>query len=1038
MRLRSSWLPLAIAVAAAAPSLQSGLNPETGTYVFQHYSAKQYGASPQNWDIAQDRRGVMYFANLDGLLEFDGNSWRLLRLPGKSFVRSVSVDGSGTVYVGGVGEFGLLKPDATGTMAFVSLKDRIPKQDRAFADVWRILPTPQGVYFSALSRLFRVNNDGTIKVWRPAKKFARAFYVLNSLYVQTAGVGLMRMGSDDQLSPVIGGERFSSDVVNAASQTGDTAVITTASHLYRLTQAGVEPFPSTADSCLASSLAYDVHVLQDGEIAVGTRKGGLVLLDKQGALDRILSTSTASGFGDDYVTRIFPDSQGGIWITQNNGITRFDRGLSLFGKANGLEGDVESITRQGGILFAGTTAGLFRLKTETGMQPLFERLEGINNTVLAVTPYGKDLLAGTDAGVFLVSGNKAARIFDVARPVFDLTTSLHDPNTVYAARRTAVTALTRNGTGWDKTAEFEMPSEEFHTVLEDSDGLVWATTPENIWRLDFSQNPVRSEKFGVAQGVPQGWGNARRLNGHVVFATQEGLKRFDASRNRFVADPELGAQFADGSRDVYNIFDDAAGDVWVTGVGYHGVLRAAGKGYKWLAMPLLHSGIDEIYSMLLDSDGTAWATGADYILHRWERGLGGNPESAVEVLTRRIQIIGKPENWYGGAGPFNGTKLPWRENALRFEFAAPFYEEPSAMEYQVRLEGSDPDWSRWSRETKRDYTHLPEGSYRFRVRARTPHGVVSENAPLSFGVQPPWYRTLWAYALYVVFGAFGVWGIVALRTRQLEQDKRRLETIVEERTVEVRQQRDEIQAQERKSNSLLLNILPSSVADELKATGFVKPVGFENVTVCFTDFVGFTVSSETMAPADLVNALNLYFTCFDEIVARYQLEKLKTIGDSYMFASGLPASRPSHAVDAVLAALEMVEVVNGLKAHSNGMGWNIRVGLHSGPVIAGVVGTRKFAFDIWGDTVNFAARMESSGVPGRVNMSERTCRLTRGLIECQSRGMVRIKEGRELPMFLAEGLAMPPEAFAARYRAEFGEEPRAIPQKTVLSSAERS
>jgi hypothetical protein len=112
MRLRSSWLPLAVAAVAAAPALHSGMNPETGTYVFQHYSAKQYGASPQNWDIAQDRRGVMYFANLDGLLEFDGNSWRLLPLPGKSFVRSVSVDSRGTVYVGGAREFGLLKPAA--------------------------------------------------------------------------------------------------------------------------------------------------------------------------------------------------------------------------------------------------------------------------------------------------------------------------------------------------------------------------------------------------------------------------------------------------------------------------------------------------------------------------------------------------------------------------------------------------------------------------------------------------------------------------------------------------------------------------------------------------------------------------------------------------------------------------------------------------------------------------------------------------------------------------------------------------------------
>src|SRR5580704_2286824 len=321
------------------------------------------------------------------------------------------------------------------------------------------------------------------------------------------------------------------------------------------------------------------------------------------------------------------------------------------------------------------------------------------------------------------------------------------------------------------------------------------------------------------------------------------------------------------------------------------------------------------------------------------------------------------------------------------------------MEYQVRLEGSDSDWSRWSHETKRDYTHLPEGSYRFRVRARTPHGTVSENAALSFGVLPPWYRTLWAYALYLVFGGFGVWGIVQMRTRQLEQDKHRLEAIVEERTVEVRQQRDEIHAQERKSNSLLLNILPSSVADELKATGFVKPVGFENVTVCFTDFVGFTVSSETMAPADLVNALNLYFTCFDEIAARYQLEKLKTIGDSYMFASGLPLSRAAHAVDAVLAALEMVEVVKELGARDGGTGWNIRIGLHSGPVVAGVVGIRKFAFDIWGNTVNFAARMESSGVPGRVNMSEHTRSLTHGLFDGEARGDVRIKEGREVPMF---------------------------------------
>ena len=158
-----------------------------------------------------------------------------------------------------------------------------------------------------------------------------------------------------------------------------------------------------------------------------------------------------------------------------------------------------------------------------------------------------------------------------------------------------------------------------------------------------------------------------------------------------------------------------------------------------------------------------------------------------------------------------------------------------------------------------------------------------------------------------------------------------------------------------------------------------------------------------------------------------------------MFASGLPVKRASHAVDAVLAALEMVEVVKELSTRSDGTGWGIRVGLHSGPVVAGVVGIRKFAFDIWGNTVNFAARMESSGVPGRVNISERTHDLTRGLIHCEPRGHIRIKEGRELPMFLAEGPARElvdgeirngiPDRFAARYREEFSEEPRIFSPK---------
>ena len=1007
--------------------LYAGLNPETGSAVFQYYTSDQYNANPQNWAIAQDQRGVMYVGNSDSVLEFDGQSWRSIHLNNGSFVKSIAIGPNGTVYAGGVGEFGFLQPDATGQMKFVSLLDKVPANDRKFADVWRILATPQGIYFSAYERLFRLNQDGSIKVWKPASNFGRAVYVLNSIYVKTREQGLLRM-EGDKLTPIAGGAMFAKIGVTDAISSDRDALIASPDGLFRLDSSGiVTPFPTAADAWFAKNLLYTVHVLPDGEIAAGTRKGGLALLSPEGALDRIIST--ANGLPDNYITYIFNDQQGGVWLATQNGLARFNPGLSRFDPGMGLEGDVNSQARQGGSIYAGTTAGLFRMASATGLPPRFERITGINNTVEALLPDHDELIVATEVGIFSVSGNRASVAFQSSRPqpVYDVNASLRDPAVIYSAGKEGVLMLRRTGKTWTKAAEFAPPAEEFRTVLEDADGTVWATTRDAIWRIDFSRQPVLAKKFGAVEGVPAGWVNARRLQGHVTFATSKGLLRFGESAKNIVPDTSLGDQFAGAkSPDVFDVFEDRAGNVWVTGAKYHGILLKQSSAYKWYPMPLQSAGIKEIFGMSLDDDGTAWAASDKRVLYRWDRTLAGDPNKNVNVLTRLIRINQK-DTLYNGSGPFQSRRLPWHDNNLTFEFAAPFFEDPAAVEYQSRLEGSDRDWSPWSHQTSREYTHLPEGSYSFRIRARTPHGISIEQdtrSAISFSVAPPWYRTWWAYSAYAILFALVVWGSVRWRTGQLEEDKKRLENTVEERTVEIRRQRDEIHEQERQSQSLLLNILPSKVADELKATGAVQPVGFDDVTVCFTDFVGFTLSSEKMPPAELVDALNWYFTAFDEIVARYGLEKMKTIGDAYMFAGGLPEKRASHAVDAVLAAIEMSEVVKGLST-TLGTGWDIRIGLHSGPVVAGVVGIRKFAFDIWGDTVNFAARMESGGIPGRVNMSERTCALVKGLIDSEERGLVKVKEGREVPMFLAKG---PSADFAESYKATFGAEPHTAPQ----------
>jgi class 3 adenylate cyclase/CHASE3 domain sensor protein len=257
---------------------------------------------------------------------------------------------------------------------------------------------------------------------------------------------------------------------------------------------------------------------------------------------------------------------------------------------------------------------------------------------------------------------------------------------------------------------------------------------------------------------------------------------------------------------------------------------------------------------------------------------------------------------------------------------------------------------------------------------------------------------------------------------------------------ELERRHDDAEKQRRRSESLLLNILPQEIARELEERGEVQPRYFEDVTVLFTDFKGFTASTEKLAAEELVDILHAYFTGFDEVVERYGLEKLKTIGDSYMCVGGLPTRRPSHAVDVVLAAFDMLHAADRVAASGLPAAWQVRIGVHTGPVIAGVVGIRKFAFDIWGDTVNFASRIEATGAPGRICISGRTQSRVKDFFVCEHRGGLRTKDDRTVESWFVTGLlpsltddagSVPPPGFRRRYQVYFQQDPPAYPTYLV-------
>jgi len=221
------------------------------------------------------------------------------------------------------------------------------------------------------------------------------------------------------------------------------------------------------------------------------------------------------------------------------------------------------------------------------------------------------------------------------------------------------------------------------------------------------------------------------------------------------------------------------------------------------------------------------------------------------------------------------------------------------------------------------------------------------------------------------------------------------------------EQREELKLDKIKIDKLLLNILPVSVAKELKENGFVKPVYYNSATIVFTDFVGFTKISETLTPEELVAELDELFSIFDHIMDKYSLEKLKTIGDSYMFVGGVPIASNNHAIESVLAAIEIQDQMNHVNDEKVKMGkpiFELRIGVNTGPLMAGVVGEKKFVYDVWGDSVNLASRMESSGERGRVNISNSTYEIVKEFFETEARGEIFAKNKGAVTMYFVKRL----------------------------------
>lgn len=279
--------------------------------------------------------------------------------------------------------------------------------------------------------------------------------------------------------------------------------------------------------------------------------------------------------------------------------------------------------------------------------------------------------------------------------------------------------------------------------------------------------------------------------------------------------------------------------------------------------------------------------------------------------------------------------------------------------------------------------------------------------------EPVWYRNLSILIPGILLVGIVLFYWYRMRVNRVVRQKQILERQIRERTARIIAQKEEIERQKallekekEKTEKLLRNVLPDETARDLRDSGKTAARSYNMASVMFTDFKGFTRIAEKLRPKDLVEQLDLCFGAFDDIIGKYNLEKIKTIGDSYMCAGGVPVRNKTNAIDMVLAALEIQRFINSFNEQNTfpDVKWDLRIGINTGELIAGVVGSKRFAFDVWGDTVNIANRLETACEPGRINVSNSTYQIIKDFFVCTKRGKLPVKHKGYIDMFFVDAI----------------------------------
>ena len=739
-----------------------------------HINSLQPTKYPQNWDFAQDSTGIIYIANQGGVVEYDGVHW----IPYDTIKRSVyslTFDKHGNLHIGAEGELGFFsarKPDTSMVPVYVSLIDSLPKKYQNVGNVWQTERKKNWIYYNNLQHIFAFNGH-QVKVLKPATTFSFIHPVHNVLYVQSKKDAIYRLEGGTLVRDEYLTKHFSDKKLSLLlpAEKGGVLAITESGNFHLVNERKITPYNHSLTDAFENEQIYRGVRLRDGSYMLGTLGKGLVRLSKEGSI--ISHINKKVGLPDNMVFNLFEANDGLLWTAFNESIATVEvhSPIRRANEANNLEGMITDIKRLDNYLLVASSDGLYKTVLEPNQNnniPHFAKIIEMDD-VKHIVPISKHkILYSARNGLYTYDLHKIDGESKRISSLPGVKKILYDGNKFrfFAGNTNGIYQYSVDSSFQKikQTKLITLHSAVTNMVLKDN--TLWAgTLLDGVKKIDLSTDQVHTFKVphrNLTKSV-----KVTQIRDTVYIAGTTGLYKIN-TEGELIQSVIFGDFSADSTRQFFLVKEDDGRNVWMRSNGAHQVARSRDDGTygiekKWLSR-ITDRQINVIYPDPYEP-GLIWMGGADGLVsyHTDKDNLDDEVEKFSSII-RSVKINGDSVVANEHSGP---KVFKYQHRNLRFNYAATHFQEPTLTQYQVLLDGFDNTWSAWTNETQKDYTNITEGIYTFKVRAKDLFGRVTQTAGFTFTIKPPWFRTWWAYSLYVLIVAGIAYGAHMWRVKRL-------------------------------------------------------------------------------------------------------------------------------------------------------------------------------------------------------------------------------------------------------------------------------